>query len=93
MDDWNPVVPDHPGGTDRAVEVVVIEARPGLCESLGSHVDCGTQEREAREKSEEEKTLHRLCVCKARTSVTSLFLAVNKLFFPLQFMKRQTLKL
>ena len=93
MNDRNPVVPHDPGGTDRAVEVAVIEAIPGLSEALGSGIYCGGQQRATGKENEKEKAVHALCVCKWCTTVTSLFRGDSELSLWLQFIGRSNLEL
>jgi hypothetical protein len=93
MNDRNPVMPHDAGGTDRAVEVAVIEAVSRLGEPFRSRVDGGAQERATGKECEKEKAMHALCVCKARTTVTSLFRGNSELSFRLRFIQRSNLEL
>jgi hypothetical protein len=93
MNDWNPVMPHDSGRTDRAVEVAVIEAVPRLGEPFRSGIERSAQERAAGKEYEKEKAVHALCVCKRRTTLTSLFRDDSKLSFPLRFIQRSNLEL
>ena len=74
-------MPNDLSRTNRAVEVVVIEARPRVGKSFGSAADSGTYEGDKREKSEREKALHSCCVCKTRTTPDKLFFEAFSPFF------------
>jgi hypothetical protein len=88
-----PIVTDNSRGSGRPVEIAIIEAGPRRREPFGSHFHCGSYQRAGGQKNKQEKTMHALCVCKARTTLTSLFSMQNRSFFEITIYRLEPVEL
>jgi hypothetical protein len=69
-----PVMANDASGTGETLWCLIIESRSGRGQPFRPDLDRGESKAEATKKNQQEKSSHALCVCKARTTVASVFL-------------------